>query len=81
MDQDGSGTLGGDEIHALAVWVFESFHPGENPLTTEQKAEKAAKIIDELDADGDGVVSFDEFAAWFTKTANQIYRLRKQEAQ
>ena len=27
-----AGTLDGDEMHQLALWVFESFHPQGKPL-------------------------------------------------
>lgn len=32
MDADGNGVLNGDELNKLALWVFDSFHPGGEPI-------------------------------------------------
>ena len=81
MDKDGSSTLTGDEIEALAAWVFASFHPGGEPMSAEQKTGEATKIRNKCDANGDGAISFDEFSLWFQNTADEIYRSAKRKAQ
>ena len=81
MDKDGNGRLDGEEMHALALWVFESFHPGGQPLPAEEQEKEAAKLRNRLDADGDGKLDFDEFAAWFTRTCQSISKYRKGLAQ
>ena len=81
IDKDGSGRLDGEEMHSLALWVFESFHPGGQPLLAEDREKAAAKLRTRLDADGDGKLDFDEFAAWFTRTCQSISKYRKGLAQ
>ena len=38
------------------------------PLSDEQKDDEVSKMLNVLDEDGDGCMSFDEFAEWFRKT-------------
>jgi hypothetical protein len=33
MDVDGNGVLNGDELTKLSLWVFDSFHPGGEPIS------------------------------------------------
>jgi len=33
MDVDGNGVLNGDELVKLSLWVFDSFHPGGEPIS------------------------------------------------
>ena len=37
MDEDGNGVLSGAELRQLALWVFDSFHPGGEPLSEERR--------------------------------------------
>ena len=76
MDADGSGFLDGNELEELARWVFRSFHPGGEPLSEQQLTKEAAKLRQRLDANEDGLLDFDEFAGWFSKTCAAIYRFR-----
>ena len=81
LDKDGSGALDGDEMHELALWVFSSFHPGDEPLPPERREKEAAKLKKRLDKDGDGTLDFEEFAAWFKRTCEGIQRFRKGKAE
>ena len=77
MDKDGNGTLDAAEMRELALWVFSSFHPDGEALPADRQQKEAEKLTERLDADGDGKLSFDEFAAWFKKTCAGIAKYRK----
>ena len=77
LDADGNGVLEGAEIVALSDWLWSMFHPGGVPLTEEAKAEQGAKLMKRLDANGDGVMDFDEFAGWFSRTCESIEQYRQ----
>ena len=81
MDNDGNGTIEGDELGALATWLFESFHPGDEAVPPEVIEKEAAKLKQRLDKDSNGKLDFDEFAAWFTRTCAGISKYRKNLAQ
>ena len=81
MDKDGNGTIEGDELGALAKWLFESFHPGDEAVPPEVIDKEAAKLKQRLDKDSNGKLDFDEFAAWFTRTCAGISKYRKNLAQ
>ena len=81
MDKDGNGTLDAAEMRELALWVFSSFHPGGDALPADRQQKEAEKLTKRLDADGDGKLSFEEFAAWFKKTCLGIAKYRKGLAQ
>ena len=49
VDVDDSGTLVGEEIEALAAWVWTSLHPGET-LTPEIRRVEAARADVKLGA-------------------------------
>ena len=68
MDVDGNGVLNGDELTKLSLWVFDSFHPGGEPISAAQKQQEADKLLNRIDKNKDGVLEFEEFAQWFTKT-------------
>jgi hypothetical protein len=80
MDADGNGTLEGDELAQLAVWVFDSFHVNGEPISDERKAKEAAKLKKRLDEDGNGKLDFDEFASWFKRTCEGISKYRRSQA-
>ena len=65
MDVDGNGVLNGSELDVLAKWVFDSFHPGGEPIDEETKKKEAAKLLSRIDKNTDGVLEFEEFAGWF----------------
>ena len=77
LDVDGNGVLEGSELQALGDWVWSNFHPGGEPLSEEEKQEQGAKLLDRLDANADGCMSFDEFSGWFEKTCEGIERYRR----
>ena len=81
MDKDGNGTLDAAEMRELALWVFSSFHPGGEALPADRQQKEADKLTKRLDADGDGKLSFEEFAAWFKRTCAGIAKYRKGLAQ
>jgi Ca2+-binding EF-hand superfamily protein/translation elongation factor EF-1beta len=78
LDADGNGVLTGDELTQLANWVFEKFHPGDVPLTEEEREDEAAKLLSRLDENDDGVLEFEEFEAWFRKTCDSIVKFQNQ---
>ena len=67
LDADASGTLEGSELSELAEWAHSVVSPGGEPLTAEVKAAQGALLLKKLDANGDGVMDFDEFVGWFRK--------------
>jgi len=81
LDTNGNGVLDGDEITGLAQWVWSSFHPGGEPLSNELIAQESVKLLGRLDANGDSLLAFDEFADWFRRTCASIERYRRGLAQ
>eukprot|EP01046_Picozoa_sp_COSAG06_P048802 COSAG06_NODE_7370_length_2526_cov_14.737948_2_plen_323_part_01 len=81
LDDDGNGVLTGDELTKLANWVFESFHPGDVPLSQEERESEASKLLSRLDDNGDGVLEFDEFADWFRRTVDSITSFRQRQGE
>ena len=61
----------------MAEWVWSRFYPGSQALCEELKAEHGAKLLRKLDANGDGLMDFDEFQGWFKRTCAV---LKRQEA-
>lgn len=80
MDADGSGTLEGDELQQLAIWVFGSFHVGGEPISDERKQKEAEKLRKRLDEDGNGKLDFEEFTVWFKRTCDSITKYRRKQA-
>ena len=84
LDVDGNGVLEGNEVLALADWVWDSFHaPADDMLvnvdpTPEDREEYAHKLLQTLDKNGDKQLDFQEFSAWFSRTTVcELYK-RKQ---
>jgi len=77
LDLDENGALEGNELEALAEWVWSSFHPGGEPLDEKQTAIESAKLLRRLDANQDGSMTFPEFAHWFTSTSDKIQTYRR----
>ena len=76
LDKDGSGNLDVAEMNELAQWAFSKLHQdGEAPADWQQK--EAERLMKRLDADGDGQISFDEFAAWYSHTSLHIRKYRQ----
>ena len=72
LDANSNGLLEGDELVALAEWVWSSFHPGGDALSDEEKAAESNKLLGRLDANDDGCMLFDEFGLWFKRTCASI---------
>ena len=80
LDTDSSGLLAGPELEQLSKWLFESFHPGGEALHAEVQAAQVAKLLQRLDDNNDGALSFEEFSVWFKKTCIDINRFRRAQA-
>ena len=55
---------------AIAEWVFEQYHPPGAPEVHLDQAhieQEAEKLLQQIDRDGDGKVSFDEFKHFFSQ--------------
>jgi len=80
IDSDNNQHLDRREVEELAVWVWQSFHPGQeiDPKHVQQEADK---IFERCDSDDNGWVGFDEFSAWYEKTVQAIFRFRKGKAE
>ena len=67
LDEDDSGYLEGGEVRELAKWVLSSFaaaRDGTMPDEAEQDR-LVKKLMTRVDEDGDGRMSFEEFAAYY----------------
>jgi len=60
FDKDGSGALSHDEL----VEILRL--PGDSAFNAVQAGRAANKIITDFDANGDGVLQFEEFVAWWS---------------
>lgn len=59
LDSDHTGYLEGAEVQEMSRWVFGEFvPPGGVPLTQDQVACQAKKMLREIDGDGDAKVSY-----------------------
>ena len=76
LDKDGSDSLEGDELVALAGWVWSSYHPEGVACSAEEKAAMVEKLMHRLDANEDGKLSFVEFEDYFEETAEAMRRYR-----
>merc|ERR1711865_333873 len=74
------GTIEGQEVQALADWVFESFHPDNEPLGDDERDLLRIKLMKRLDDDTNGRLDFEEFAEWFTRTCEGISQFRQNKA-
>eukprot|EP01044_Picomonas_judraskeda_P020248 COSAG03_NODE_4456_length_1547_cov_1.397099_2_plen_349_part_00 len=87
-DKDESGTLEGEELGELAMWVFKSLNPEEQgdeagleEMTEEEKQQAVAELLGEADENNDGKVDFEEFSNWYTATCVKIATFRRERAQ
>merc|ERR1712166_1658591 len=78
LDQNAVGVLEGEELLGLAEWMWGSFHPGGEPMGSEQRGVEGEKLFRRVTSNGDGAMDFDEFAAWFRRTCVSIMRARQQ---
>jgi len=78
LDADNSGYLQGPEMKELADWIFEAFGRGHAATDADNKREDrlGRTLMQRLDADGDGKLTFEEFAHWYADSAAQIDAFR-----
>lgn len=48
-------------------------------MTSEQQHVETSKLMQQIDVDGDGEISFEEFAEWFTPTCERIQEFRNKQ--
>ena len=80
FDVDGNNKINGEEIGLLADWVWGSFHPDGEPITPSARKGEMEKLAKRADLDADGMLSFEEFAQYFTRTSEAVARFRKKYA-
>ena len=82
LDVDRSGSLSRDEVASLAQWTLRSFLKNEHgvlSMNPEQQDAETKKLMQQADTDGDGELSFEEFAAWFIPTCKRIQEFRNKQ--
>ena len=79
LDTDANDKLNGDEVGALAEWVWCSFRPGQRITAADREGEKA-KILRRCDVNGDGSIDRREFNAYYEKTASAMFRFHSGRA-
>jgi len=76
LDATHNGKLEGEEIYALAEWVWSSFRHGQQ-ITSEDRDKEGEKILRRCDVNGDGSVDKAEFGAYYEKTAEAMFKFHK----
>ena len=71
MDQ--SGELNGENVLALAEWVWCSFRAGQE-ITSECRLQEATKIMRRCDTDENGKVGREEFGEYYETTCAEMFR-------
>jgi outer membrane protein assembly factor BamB len=72
-DADGSGFIEGSEIVALTQWIFSRFRPqGGRPLHAVHRKRLVKELLEQVDGDSDGLLSFKEFKEWFLHGSSKI---------
>ena len=80
LDEDGSGTLDREEVGNLSKWALQGFLETKATtvrLTPAQQEAETERLMAQADTDGDGVLTFEEFEAWFTPTCREIQQLSR----
>ena len=80
LDVDESGFLVGEEIEALAEWVWCSFRPGLT-ITPKERKHEAKKIMVRCDENNDGSIDEEEFLTYYERTAAAMTKFHKAQAQ
>ena len=71
LDVDGNGSLKGAEMKRLAQWVLDGFGQ------TMQGQRLGRRIMDRLDANGDGHLQFEEFHDFYVEKRQQMAQFRR----
>ena len=79
MDMDRNGVLEAPELLAIANWMWLSFHPGGQPMSTQDKGAAAATLMHRLDRSANGVMDFDEFSSWFESTCTRQHKQQQEQ--
>jgi len=81
LDSDNSGSLQGHEMKELADWIFESFghvHDSTCEDSFHRREDRLGRtLMKRLDGDGDGKLTFEEFAEWYADSCKQIQSYKK----
>lgn len=89
LDLKSQGTLKPADLARLTDWVrppsqchsvtvsqvWQCYHPAGTPMTPADRAATVKKLMSHVEKRG-GELSFDDFAAWFSKTNRQIAKYR-----
>jgi protein tyrosine phosphatase/Ca2+-binding EF-hand superfamily protein len=76
LDANNNGTLEGKELTELVEWVWTSFHPAGKQVSKSEKMSLQKSIMSVTDANGDGVMDFEEFTEYFKTTTAAIEAFR-----
>ena len=79
LDVDSSGQLDGEEVLALAEWVWCSFRPGES-ITPQTRVHEASKLMGRCDLNGNGVIDKGEFGSYYDHVVRDMFRFHKGRA-
>jgi len=83
LDADNSGYLQGPEMKELADWIFSAFAKttGDTWSHTDEHNRREDRLgrtlMQRLDADGDGQLTFDEFAKWYADSCTKIAAFKR----
>eukprot|EP00658_Telonema_sp_P-2_P084503 TRINITY_DN9391_c0_g1_i1.p1 TRINITY_DN9391_c0_g1~~TRINITY_DN9391_c0_g1_i1.p1 ORF type:complete len:833 (-),score=301.79 TRINITY_DN9391_c0_g1_i1:127-2625(-) len=70
LDKDKTGFLQStEEVAAFSNWVYTRASPGGEPIPAHHVAQFTQMVLDDVDNDGDCVISFEEFKTYFEKKA------------
>ena len=79
MDMNRNGVLEAPELLAIANWMWLSFHPGGQPMSTQDKGAAAATLMLRLDRSANGVMDFDEFSGWFESACTRQQKQQQEQ--
>ena len=66
LDVDNSGALTAAELSKILM------RPGDEAFSEEEATAKAKELIEKFDKNGDGVLQYEEFIAWWSKSAKAV---------
>ena len=77
LDKDGSGLIDGHELYDLVDWLWKSFHVDGKPISERRQSLLFKSVLDSVDTDHDGCISFPEFKELFVKYAKRAVKSRR----